>query len=145
LAGRYLVLTGDDELAAHCFEGHIPDWQEKVGTGDILVAGDNFGCGSSREHAPVALKGSGIAAVIAESFGRIFFRNSIAVGLPVIQAEDISRKVREGDQLQIEVNQGLIVNTRTNETINFEPFPDFIQTFLDQGGLAAYVRQRVGE
>jgi 3-isopropylmalate/(R)-2-methylmalate dehydratase small subunit len=107
LAGRYLVLTGDKELAEHCFEGHIDDWNEKVEEGDILVAGENFGCGSSREHAPIALKGSGIAAVVAESFGRIFYRNSIAVGLPVIQATGISGKVEEGDTLEIDVDTRL--------------------------------------
>lgn len=143
LAGRYLVLTSDNELAAHCFEGHVTDWHEKVRPGDILVAGENFGCGSSREHAPVALKGSGIAAVIAKGFGRIFFRNSIAVGLPVIQAQGISEKVQAGDQLQIDVDHGRILNSRTNETISFEPFPDFIQKFLDEGGLANYVRKKV--
>ena len=101
LAGRYLMLTGDEELAEHCFEGHVKDWKDKVKRGDILLAGENFGCESSREHAPVALKGSGIAAVIAESFGRIFYRNSIAVGLPVILAPGISKKVEEGDILDI--------------------------------------------
>lgn len=143
LAGRYLILTGDEELAAHCFEGHIADWNDKVKKGDILVAGENFGCGSSREHAPVSLKGSGIAAVIAESFGRIFYRNAIAVGLPVIQAPQVSIKVEEGDILEVEVDNGKITNTRTNETILFDPFPDFIQAYIDEGGLANYVRKRL--
>jgi 3-isopropylmalate/(R)-2-methylmalate dehydratase small subunit len=143
LAGRYLILTGDEELAAHCFEGHVADWNDKVKKGDILVAGENFGCGSSREHAPVSLKGSGIAAVIAESFGRIFYRNAIAVGLPVIQAPQISIKVEEGDILELEVDNGKITNTRTNEMILFDPFPDFIQAYIDEGGLANYVRKRL--
>jgi len=142
LAGRYLILTGDEELAAHCFEGHIADWNDKVKKGDILVAGENFGCGSSREHAPVSLKGSGIAAVIAESFGRIFYRNAIAVGLPVIQAPQISIKVEEGDILELEVEKEKITNTRTNEMILFDPFPDFIQAYIDEGGLSNYVRKR---
>jgi len=144
LAGRYLMLTGDEELAEHCFEGHIKDWKEKVQKGDILVAGENFGCESSREHAPISLKGSGIAAVLAESFGRIFYRNSIAVGLPVIQAPGISKKVEEGDVLEIEVDHGRIINTRSKEEIHFNPFPDFIQTFLNEGGLAVFVRNRIG-
>jgi 3-isopropylmalate/(R)-2-methylmalate dehydratase small subunit len=143
LAGRYLLLTGDEELAAHCFEGHIKDWNEKVKKGDILVAGENFGCGSSREHAPIALKGSGIVAVIAESFGRIFYRNSIAVGLPVIHAPEISRKVEEGDIMEIEVDNGKATNTRTKEVISFDPFPDFIQAYLSQGGLSNYIRNRL--
>lgn len=143
LAGRYLILTGDDELAAHCFEGHIKDWSEKVGKGDILVAGENFGCGSSREHAPVALKGSGIAAVIAESFGRIFYRNAIAVGLPVIQIEHVAEKVEETDMLEIDVDKGEIINLRTDETLSFDPFPDFIQAYLEEGGLAKFVRNRL--
>lgn len=142
LAGRYLILTGDEELAEHCFEGHIADWNDKVNKGDILVAGENFGCGSSREHAAVSLKGSGIAAVIAESFGRIFYRNAIAVGLPVIQAPQVSIKVEEGDILEIEVDNGKITNTRTNEMILFDPFPDFIQAYIDEGGLSNYVRKR---
>jgi 3-isopropylmalate/(R)-2-methylmalate dehydratase small subunit len=145
LAGRYLMLTGDEELAEHCFEGHIKDWKEKVKKGDILVAAENFGCESSREHAPVALKGSGIAAVIAESFGRIFYRNSIAVGLPVIQAPGISKKVEEGDVLEIDVNHGKIKNTRTKEEISFNPIPDFIQTHLEEGGLTNYVRNRISK
>ena len=143
LAGRYLVLTGDDELAEHCFEGHIKDWNEKVQKGDILVARENFGCGSSREHAPVALKGSGIAAVIAETFGRIFYRNSIAVGLPVIIASGISKKVEEGDALEIDLGKGIITNSRSGEVISFNPFPDFIQAYVDAGGLSNYVRQTI--
>jgi len=143
LAGRYLMLTGDEELAEHCFEGHVKDWREKVKRGDVLVGGENFGCDSSREHAPVALKGSGIAAVIAESFGRIFYRNSIAVGLPVILAPGITKKVEEGDVLEIDVDHGKVTNTRTKEVIRFDPFPDFIQAYLNEGGLAKYVRNRV--
>jgi 3-isopropylmalate/(R)-2-methylmalate dehydratase small subunit len=143
LAGRYLMLTGDEELAEHCFEGHIKDWKEKVKRGDILVAGENFGCESSREHAPVALKGSGIAAVIAESFGRIFYRNSIAVGLPVILAPGISKKVEEGDTLEIDVDHGKVTNTRTKEIICFDSLPDFIQAYLNEGGLTKYVRNRL--
>ncbi len=145
LAGRYLMFTGDEELAEHCFEGHIKDWREKVRKGDVLVAGENFGCESSREHAPIALKGSGIAAVLAESFGRIFYRNSIAVGLPVIQAPGISKKVEEGDVLEVDVDRGMVTNTRTKEVIRFNPFPDFIQTFLNEGGLAKFVRNRIGK
>ena len=143
LAGRYLMLTGDEELAEHCFEGHIKDWKEKVKRGDVLVAGENFGCDSSREHAPVALKGSGIAAIIAESFGRIFYRNCIAIGLPVILAPGISNKVAEGDTLEIDVDNGRVTNTRTKEVIRFDPFPDFIQAYLNEGGLTKYVRNRV--
>lgn len=143
LAGRYLMLTGDEELAEHCFEGHIKDWKDKVKKGDVLVAAGNFGCDSSREHAPIALKGSGIAAVIAESFGRIFYRNSIAVGLPVIQTPEISKKVKEGDVLEIDLDNGKITNTQTKEVINFNPFPDFIQAYLNEGGLSNYVRKRV--
>ena len=145
LAGRYLVLTGDEELAEHCFEGHIKDWNKKVKKGDILVAGENFGCGSSREHAPVALKGSGIAVVIAESVGRIFYRNSIAVGLPVIIDPEISKKVEEGDVLEVDLGKGKITNTRTNEKRSFNSFPDFIQAYLDEGGLSNYVRNRLNK
>jgi 3-isopropylmalate/(R)-2-methylmalate dehydratase small subunit len=143
LAGRYLTLTGDDELAAHCFEGHIKDWSASVRRGDLLVAGENFGCGSSREHAPTALRGSGIAAVIAESFGRIFYRNAIALGLPVIEAKGISHHAEKGDMLEIDPDKGKIFNPRTKAVISFDPFPDFIQAFLEAGGLAKYVRKRI--
>jgi 3-isopropylmalate/(R)-2-methylmalate dehydratase small subunit len=142
LPGRYVMLTGDEELAGHCFEGHIRDWKVKVKKGDILLAAENFGCESSREHAPIALKSSGIAAIVAESFGRIFFRNSIAVGLPAIEAPRISKKVEEGDVLEIDVDKGSITNMRTKEVICFSPFPDFIQTYLEEGGLSNYVRNR---
>jgi 3-isopropylmalate/(R)-2-methylmalate dehydratase small subunit len=145
LAGRYLILTGDKELAEHCFEGHVKDWNEKVKRGDLLVAGENFGCGSSREHAPVALKGSGIAAIIAESFGRIFYRNAIAVGIPVIIAPGVYEKVKEGDVLEIDLVKGILTVSRTDEIIHFDPFPDFIQEYLDEGGLSNYVRNRVGK
>ena len=145
LAGRYLTHTEDDELAAHCFEGHIKDWNEKVRKGDFLVAGENFGCGSSREHAPVALRGSGIAAVLAESFGRIFYRNAIAVGLPVIEAKGISNNAAEGDILEIEPDRGTVHNLRTDATIPFAPFPDFIQAYLDAGGLSKFVRSQIGK
>ena len=143
LAGRYLMLTGDEELAEHCFEGHIKDWREKVKRGDILVAGTNFGCESSREHAPIALKGSGIAAVVAESFGRIFFRNAIAVGLPVVQVPGVTKKIQEGDHLVIDLGDGKIKNERTGSIIAFDNFPDFIQAYLDEGGLANYVHNKL--
>jgi len=143
LPGRYLMLTGDEELAGHCFEGHIKDWKERVNKGDVLVAAENFGCDSSREHAPVALKGSGIAAIIAESFGRIFYRNCIAIGLPVIQVPGISKKVEEGDALEIDVDKGNLTNTRTREVIHFDPFPDFIQAYLNAGGISNFVRRRL--
>jgi len=143
LAGRYLMLTGDEELAEHCFEGHIKDWRERVKKGDILVGGENFGCESSREHAPIALKGSGIAAVVAESFGRIFYRNAIAVGLPVIQAPGVSKQVEQGDTIEIDATKGKITDTRTGKEIRFDPFPDFIQAYLDEGGLSKYVKNRL--
>lgn len=145
LAGRYLVLTGDEELAEHCFEGHIKDWNQKVKKGDILVARENFGCGSSREHAPIALKGSGIAAVLAENFGRIFYRNAIAVGLPVIQVPGIYEKVEENDLLEIDVNNGKLHNIRTKMEIRFDHFPEFIQAYLDDGGLVNFVCNRIHE
>jgi 3-isopropylmalate/(R)-2-methylmalate dehydratase small subunit len=143
LPGRYLTLTGDDELATHCFEGHIKDWNASVKKGDFLVAGENFGCGSSREHAPAALRGSGIVVVIAESFGRIFYRNAIALGLPVIAAKGISHNADKGDILEIDPDTGKILNPRTKATISFDPFPDFIQAFLDAGGLAKFVRKQI--
>lgn len=145
LAGRYLMLTGDEELAEHCFEGHIKDWGERVKKGDILLGGENFGCESSREHAPIALKGSGIAAVVAESFGRIFYRNAIAVGLPVIQAPGVTKVVEQGDTIEIDVAKGKITETGSGKEIRFDPFPDFIQAYLDEGGLSKYVRNRVSQ
>ncbi|MFH1627609.1 MAG: 3-isopropylmalate dehydratase, partial [Pseudomonadota bacterium] len=119
------------------------DWREKIKRGDILVAGTNFGCESSREHAPIALKGSGIAAVVAESFGRIFFRNAIAVGLPVVQVPGVTKKVQEGDHLVIDLSDGKIKNERMGSMIAFDHFPDFIQAYLDEGGLANYVHNKL--
>ncbi len=135
IPGRYLRTFNLDELASHIMEGIRPDFPTKVKKGDIILAGNNFGCGSSREQAPRALKHAGISAIIAKSFARIFYRNSINIGLPVIVA-DI--KADEGDILKIDLEKGIIENKTTMETFKIKPFNDFILEILEDGGLVEH-------
>ena len=130
-------------LAAHCLEAADPDFARKVQAGDILVAGKNFGCGSSREHAPVAIKAAGVACVVARSFARIFFRNAINIGLPILECPEAAR-VREGDVLRIEADSGRITNITRGETYQAVPFPAFMQEIIRAGGLMNYAAARLG-
>ena len=140
IPGRYLRTFSLDDLAAHVMEGVSPDFAQKVQKGDIIVADWNFGCGSSREQAPVALKHAGVSAIIAKSFARIFYRNAINIGLPVIVA-DI--EADEGDKLQINLEKGIIKNLRSNETFQIEPFKKFMMDILQDGGLVDhYLKQK---
>lgn len=141
IAAKYLVSTDEKELGRHCMENIAGDFASIVNKGDIIVAGKNFGCGSSREHAPRALKGCGIAAVIARSFAGIFFRNSINVGLPFLQLEEVD-KIRAGHLLEIDLTGGIIKNLSTNQTYKTEPFPQFLQEIVKQGGLMNYIKNR---
>ncbi|MDD4894506.1 MAG: 3-isopropylmalate dehydratase small subunit [Candidatus Omnitrophica bacterium] len=140
IAAKYLVSTDEKELGRHCMENIAPDFSGRVGKGDIIVAGKNFGCGSSREHAPRALKGCGISAVIAQGFAGIFFRNSINVGLPFLQLSETD-KINEGDLLEIDLAEGLIKNLTTNQTFKTEPFPGFLEEIIKKGGLMNWVRR----
>ena len=141
IAAKYLVTTDEKELGRHCMENIAGDFASIVNKGDIIVAGKNFGCGSSREHAPRALKGCGISAVIARSFAGIFFRNSINVGLPFLQLEEVD-KIKDGDLLEIDLTGGIIKNLSTGQTYKTEPFPQFLQEIVKQGGLMNYIKKR---
>jgi 3-isopropylmalate/(R)-2-methylmalate dehydratase small subunit len=143
IAAKYLVSTDTKELGRHCMESIRPDFTSKVSAGDIIVAGKNFGCGSSREHAPLAIKGCGIAAVLAPSFAAIFFRNAINIGLPFLELEDAD-KIREGDILEIDLSGGIIRNLTQEVTYKTQPFPEFLQEIVGQGGLMSWVRQKAG-
>lgn len=134
------LTTGDaKKLAAHAFEKVRPEFAKEVQEGDIIVAAENFGCGSSREHAPRALIGAGVRCVIAKSFARIFFRNAINIGLPLIEA-DVFDKIDEGDQIEILFDDGIIKNLTKDEEYHFNPLPEFMQKLLESGGLINYIK-----
>ena len=142
ISGRYLVINDPRELAAHLFEGVRPEMAKEVRSGDYVVAGENFGCGSSREHAPLALKGAGVSAVIAKSFARIFFRNAINIGLPLFICSETD-KISDGDSIEIDMARGVIHNTSRNESYKTTPLPDFLREIVDVGGLVEYTRRQV--
>ncbi|WMW21875.1 3-isopropylmalate dehydratase small subunit [Methanolobus mangrovi] len=140
IPGRYLIMNTPKELAAHAFEGVRPEFPKEVKEGDIIVAGNNFGCGSSREHAPIALKGTKISCVIAKSFARIFFRNSINIGVALLECPDTD-KIDDGDELSVDFASGEITNVTKNEKYQATPLPDFVRGIMDAGGLIEYTRQ----
>ncbi|MBK5253222.1 MAG: 3-isopropylmalate dehydratase small subunit [Peptostreptococcaceae bacterium] len=135
IPARYLNTQSHEELASHCMEDLDKDFVNKVSKGDVIVAGDNFGCGSSREHAPIAIKASGISCVIATTFARIFYRNSINIGLPILECKDASDAIDAGDTVEIDFDSGLITNITKNESYQALPFPEFIKEIIDKGGL----------
>jgi 3-isopropylmalate/(R)-2-methylmalate dehydratase small subunit len=141
ISAKYLVSTDARELGSHCFESIKPDFSKNVQAGDIIVAGRNFGCGSSREHAPLAIKGCGVSAVIAESFAAIFFRNAINIGLPFLELEQID-KIFDGDSLEIDLSGGIIKNLTRNEVYKTQRFPQFLQDIVQAGGLINYVTKK---
>ena len=132
IPGRYLRTFNPQDLADHVLEGERPDFTKNVQQGDVIVAGENFGCGSSREQAPVAIKTAGVNAIIAKSFARIFYRNAINIGLPVI-VSDI--KAEDGDIIKIDLSKGILINETSGESQNFEPFKEFMLNILEDGGL----------
>jgi 3-isopropylmalate/(R)-2-methylmalate dehydratase small subunit len=142
IPGRYLVINDPRELATHLFEGIRPEMAAIVRSGDYVVAGDNFGCGSSREHAPLALKGAGVSAVVARSFARIFFRNAINIGLPLFICSETD-KISDGSSIEIDMAGGVIHNTSRNESYKTTPLPDFLREIVDAGGLVEYTRRQV--
>ncbi len=142
IPGRYLVINDPKELAQHLFEGIRPEMAAGVRSGDIVVAGENFGCGSSREHAPLALKGAGISAVVAKSFARIFFRNAINIGLPLFICSEVE-SIEDGDSLEIDMAGGLIHNLSRGETYKTTPLPLFLQEIVEAGGLVEYTKRMV--
>ena len=141
LPGRYLIYTDEEKLAEHCMEGLDAEFNEKFNSGDFIVAGTNFGCGSSREHAPIALKGINAAAVIAESFARIFYRNSTNVGMPLLEAPGITELVEEGDEIEVDMEKG-IITSESGKSIEFKKLPPFMLEILEKGGLIEYLRQK---
>ena len=140
IAAKYLVTTNVKELGKHCMENIVPNFSKKTRPGDIIVAGKNFGCGSSREHAPLALKGCGIAAVIARSFAGIFFRNAINIGLPFLECKEVN-KIKDKDILEINLKDGIIKNLSQKTIYQTTPFPDFLQKIIEAGGLIKWIRR----
>jgi len=143
IPARYLNTTDPKELALHCMEDYDSEFVKKINQGDIIVAGRNFGCGSSREHAPIALKAAGVSCIIAQSFARIFFRNAINIGLPIFESEEVADQCSEGDLLEIDTEQGVIKNLSKNETYKTNLLPEFIQKIISGGGLREYVKEEV--
>ena len=140
IPARHLNTADHKELAAHCMEDIDPEFVKKVQPGDIMVGGFNFGCGSSREHAPIAIKESGITCVIAKTFARIFYRNAINIGLPILECEEASEKIQAGDEVSINFDTGLITNLTRKESYQALPFPAFIKDFMSKGGLLNSIR-----
>ena len=140
IPARYLNTTDEKELAAHCMEDIDKDFVKKTREGDIIVAGDNFGCGSSREHAPISIKALGISCVIAKSFARIFFRNAINIGLPIFESEDAGTEISDGDNVKVDINSNIITNLTTNKEYSFAPFADEMKDIIQAGGLMEYIK-----
>lgn len=143
IPARYLNTTDIRELAAHCMEDADPDFVKKARPGDAIVAGDNFGCGSSREHAPIAIKAGGISCVIAKSFARIFFRNAINIGLPIFECPEAAEQMQEGDEIEINLAAGEIIDHTLKKRFKFEPFPQEMQEIIQAGGLMNFVKKKM--
>lgn len=142
IPARYLNATTGEELAKHCMEDIDREFIQNVKKGDIIVAGKNFGCGSSREHAPLAIKASGIHCVIAETFARIFYRNAINIGLPIIECPEAVKGIDAGDEVEVDFNTGIIYNLTTDREFQGQAFPEFMQKIIRAGGLVAYVNTK---
>ena len=140
IPARYLNTFDPQELAQHCMEDADPEFPKKVKSGDIIVADKNFGCGSSREHAPIAIKGAGVSCVVASSFARIFYRNAINIGLPILESSQAVENIQEGDTIEVDLETGKIKNLRTGEVYQATPFPAFMQGIMAEGGLINYVK-----
>lgn len=142
IPARYLNTFDPRELAKHCMEDADPAFPARVQPGDIIVADKNFGCGSSREHAPIAIKGAGVLCVVARSFARIFYRNSINIGLPILECDEAIDGMEEGDQIEVDLESGQITNLRTGISYQAQPFPAFMQEIMAKGGLINYVKDK---
>ena len=141
IPARYLNTSDHKELASHCMEDLDKDFVNKVNVGDIMVAGDNFGCGSSREHAPIAIKASGISLVIANTFARIFYRNSINIGLAILECPEAVANINDGDTVEADLDNGIIYNRTTGKEFKTQPFPEFIQKIITNGGLIESIKK----
>ena len=142
IQGKYLVINDPNELAKHVFENIRPEFAKNAKPGDFVVAGENFGCGSSREHAPLALKALGVY-VVAKSYARIFFRNAINIGLPVFECKETD-KIDDGDELELDLEKGLIINKTKGESYKINPIPEFLRDIIERGGLIAYCKKLLG-
>ncbi len=142
IPARYLNTADHKELASHCMEDIDSDFVNKVKDGDIMVATENFGCGSSREHAPIAIKASGISCVIASTFARIFYRNSINTALPILECREAAEKIEAGDEVEVNFDTGIITNHTKNETYQAQPFPEFVKKIIDAGGLLNSIKNQ---
>ncbi len=138
IPARYLNTSDHRELAKHCMEDADPEFMKKMKKGDVIVAGDNFGCGSSREHAPIAIKAAGVSCVIAKSFARIFYRNAINIGLPIFTNSEVVDVLKESDNVEVDVNKGLIAKAKNKKTYQSEVFPGFVKEIIAAGGLMEY-------
>lgn len=141
IPARYLNTSAAAELAAHCMEDIDAEFVGKVKAGDVIVAGDNFGCGSSREHAPLAIKTCGVGCVIAKSFARIFYRNSINIGLPIVECAEAADEIGAGDEVEVDFDTGVITDKTTGRQYKAQPFPPFIQNIIKKGGLLASIKE----
>ena len=142
IPARYLNTQDHKELASHCMEDIDTDFVRKVSDGDIMVGGENFGCGSSREHAPIAIKASGVSCVIASTFARIFYRNAINIGLPILECPEASKGIDAGDEVSVDFDSGVITNVTKGETYQAQPFPEFIQNIIRSGGLMNSIKEK---
>jgi len=144
IAARYLNTSEPSELAKHVMEDADPDFVSKMQKGDIIVAGENFGCGSSREHAPIALKAAGISAIVAPTFARIFYRNAFNMGLPIFELKEVD-EINEGDTIRIDMDSGEIINETTGKSYKFNPIPEFMQELVNAGGLIEYAKAEMAK
>ena len=142
IPARYLNATKGEELAKHCMEDIDKDFVKKVQKGDIIVANKNFGCGSSREHAPMAIKCAGVSCVIAETFARIFYRNAINIGMPIIECPEAAKAISNGDQVEIDFDSGVITDKTTGQSFQGQAFPPFMQKIIEAGGLVNYINEK---
>lgn len=143
IPARHLNTSDPAELAKHCMEDIDADFVNKAKTGDIIVAGKNFGCGSSREHAPIAIKAAGVSCVIAPTFARIFYRNAFNTGLPILECGEAAQKIGAGDEVEVDFKTGEIKNVTKGETYQAEPFPEFVRKIIESGGLVNYVKNNL--
>lgn len=142
IPARFLNVSDKDELAGNCFVDVRPDFQGEVRQGDVIVAGINFGCGSSREHAPLAIKAAGISVVIAQSFARIFYRSAFNIGLPILESEEAVRVLKEGDQVSVDLGSGEIMAAGGGDAVYAKPIPDFMSGIIQAGGLVSFIRTK---
>lgn len=142
IPARYLNSSDPAELAKHCMEDIDKEFVSKVSKGDIIVANKNFGCGSSREHAPIAIKAAGVSCVIAETFARIFYRNSINIGLPIIECPAAAKEINAGDDIEVDFNTGIIYDKTTGKSYEGQAFPEFMQKLINAGGLINYINEK---